>query len=501
MKVKVTMIMLAAAMAVALPVCAQPKAHKSYDDFVRKANERYENFRDKANRKYADAIRRAWERYYGEEPVPLPVDTVPPRPIEEYQQASPIPVTTNEIVITNSIEYAPAVVQPKPVNPIEEIPEKDINRLIRFSGHGNPFETRYLRFYVYGSGMKVRDFPDFNLKSTRQKDIANAWDQLSGREFNNVIVDCLRLRDERNLCDWAFFRTVESLGLKKFEDRNKGMLFMAFVLTQCGYNLRLCVNETDNSLDIVFNFDNIIYNRSYYNINGAKYYPYLAADVRPLKICPAYFEGEQQMSMAAKVPDLITKSSAPRHMASTKYPEAVADVKVNSALMNFYSDYPPSATSNFLARWVYYANTPLCQEAQDVLYPMFRRITEGRDKLESLNVILDFCQKSLPYGYDDQIWGYDRAFFPDETIFYPLSDCEDHAILFARIVRDILDLPVLLIYYPGHLATAVAVEGALGDYVNHDDKQYFICDPTYWGSVGVSMPGMKTTQAQAIAVD
>lgn len=499
MRMKFSSLILAAALVIAWPAGAQTKAQASYDDFVRKATERYENFRDKANKKYADAMSRAWKLYSGEPPVPIPVETVPPRPIEDYYKTAAPPVADNEIVLADTVESAPVVVQPKPVEPIEEIPQKEINRLIRFSGHGNPFETKYFRFSVYGSGMKVREFPDFELKSTAYKDYSKSWEQLSGKEYNNVVVDCLKLRDERNLCDWAFFRTVEALARKKFEDKNKAVLFMAYVLTQCGYNLRLCRKQSD--LDFVFNFNNIIYNRSCYIIDNVRYYPYLASSVDSLRICPAFFEGEQQMSMNAKVPDLITKSSEPRHMASGKFPEANANVKVNAALMNFYSDYPVSTTSNFMARWAYYANTPLCKEAQDALYPMLREITAGRDKLESLNLILDFCQKSLPYGYDDQIWGYDRAFFPDESIFYPLSDCEDHAIFFSRLVRDILDLPVLLIYYPGHLATAVAIDGAVGDYVNFKDSRYYICDPTYWGCVGQSMPGMRTTDAKAIAVD
>ena len=34
-------------------------------------------------------------------------------------------------------------------------------------------------------------------------------------------------------------------------------------------------------------------------------------------------------------------------------------------------------------------------------------------------------------------------------------NCEDRAILFTRIVRDLLGLKCILIYYPGHLASAV----------------------------------------------
>ena len=65
--------------------------------------------------------------------------------------------------------------------------------------------------------------------------------------------------------------------------------------------------------------------------------------------------------------------------------------------------------------------------------------------------------ETFEYKLDSEMWGVaDRAFFPDETLHYPYRDCEDGAILFTRLVRDLLGLPSALVYYPGHLAAAVA---------------------------------------------
>jgi hypothetical protein len=114
-----------------------------------------------------------------------------------------------------------------------------------------------------------------------------------------------------------------------------------------------------------------------------------------------------------------------------------------------------------------------------MIYPALRQQIQGLSTRAAVEQILNFVQTAFVYEYDDKVWGGDRAFFPEETLFYPYADCEDRSILFSRIVRDLLNLPVVLIYYPGHLATAVAFPGVeQGDYISLNGKRFTICDPT-----------------------
>lgn len=118
---------------------------------------------------------------------------------------------------------------------------------------------------------------------------------------------------------------------------------------------------------------------------------------------------------------------------------------------------------------------------------------------DAVNTILAFCQQGFPYGYDDKIWGYDRPFFPEESIAYPFSDCEDHAIFFTRVIKDILGLPCALVYYPNHLAAAVKFSDSVaGDYIMLNGERFTVCDPTYYRPAGYTMPGMDNSTAQAV---
>ena len=222
-------------------------------------------------------------------------------------------------------------------------------------------------------------------------------------------------------------------------------------------------------------------------------------------ICNLPFPNEQALSlMLVNEPILAENRSEMRQLSSLNQPDMQAQVNVNKNLMDFYTDYPSSEIGgNMMTRWAMYANTPLDVQVKEQLYPTLSKKIQGLGEKDAVNKLLDFVQWSLVYKYDEEVWGQDRAFFAEETLYYPYADCEDRAILFSRLVRDLLGLKVVLVYYPGHLASAVHfTEPVSGDYLSLDGERYFICDPTYFGApVGQTMPNMDNKAAKAILLE
>ena len=185
-------------------------------------------------------------------------------------------------------------------------------------------------------------------------------------------------------------------------------------------------------------------------------------------------------------------------------PQMKVRVSVNRNLIDFYNTYPTSMLGdNFMTRWAMYADMPLDERVKQQLYPVLRDNIKGLPKIAAANVLINFVQKALVYGNDNDMWGEDRAFFAEETLFYDFCDCEDHAILFTRLVRDLLGLKTALVYYPGHLASAVCFDADVpGDYINIDGKRFVIADPTFIGAdVGRSMPDVDNATASVIVLD
>lgn len=69
-------------------------------------------------------------------------------------------------------------------------------------------------------------------------------------------------------------------------------------------------------------------------------------------------------------------------------------------------------------------------------------------------------------------------------------------------MRDLIGLDVVLIYYPGHLATAVKFNQSVsGDYIIYGDSRYVVCDPTYINApVGMTMPEMDNSTSFVVVL-
>ncbi len=89
---------------------------------------------------------------------------------------------------------------------------------------------------------------------------------------------------------------------------------------------------------------------------------------------------------------------------------------------------------------------------------------------------------------------------PEETLYYPASDCEDRSILFAFLVKNLLGMDIIALDYPGHIATAVKFRSNInGDSVQYNGSRYVICDPTYINAdAGMAMPEFKTVTPTVI---
>ena len=155
-----------------------------------------------------------------------------------------------------------------------------------------------------------------------------------------------------------------------------------------------------------------------------------------------------------------------------------------------------------MTRWAMYAITPMSNTTKTEFYHQLNHLISGLSKKEAVERILNWVQTGFVYEYDDKVWGGDRAFFPEETLYYPYCDCEDRSILLTRIVRDLLRLDCLLVYYPGHLAAAICFDSDVpGDYIMYGSKKYVVCDPTYIGArIGYTMPDMDNSKAKVVVL-
>lgn len=351
----------------------------------------------------------------------------------------------------------------------------------------------------YGTLVSI-PFPineEWSISHVNEKYLAKVWKELSTSAYDMTIRGVLDLRESFQLCDWGYMQMLQAVCEKKYGKSNEAVFMQSYLMAQSGYKIRLA--SSNERLYMLVASDYNILSMFYFIVDAEKFYPINCA-TRELAVCKAAFDTEKKISLQiAKEQNLDADIVEPRKLTS-KYGISV-DVERNQNLMDFYSDYPSSyIDGNIYTRWAVYANTPLDSSIAASLYPDLRSSIAGLNERDAVNKLLNFVQTAFEYEYDDKVWGGDRAFFAEETLYYPYADCEDRAVLFSRIVRDIMGLNVVLLYYPGHLAAAVEFnEDVNGDYLIYDNIKYIVCDPTYIGApVGRTMPNMNNQEAQII---
>lgn len=492
---------------------------KQFNDFRQETQNQYTQFRDQCNAEYAQFLREAWQEFNELPGIKRPQDQqrLPQILIDRlegkggvisFQTIAPadIEVACSEIVTAPST--ASAARQPQPLVDLHEIPPTITSSVGTSSPLRSSARRGGLTFEFYGTQMSVHTGhigKKLSIPNMEEETVASAWETCSKRQYNELISDCLKLRDDYHLCDWAYLQMLKILSESYLgSSTNESTFLTAFIYCQSGYRIRL--GRANGKLILLFSSEHVIYEQPHYNIEGKYFYPFgQDGSLGKIQICCYPFPHEQPMSLLIpEVPHLTQDVQQIRTIQSRDYPEFNVQVAVNKNLLQFFEHYPTSnLNDNFLTRWAMYACTPMDEEVKRQLYPSLRRCLEGLSEREAVCRLLSLLQSGLTYKYDEDVWGYDRAFFAEETLFYPYADCEDRSILFTRLVRDVLGLKAVLIFYPNHLAAAVHFnEEVTGDYVLVDDERYMICDPTnYVPAPGVTMEGKDNTTAKIILLD
>lgn len=529
-----------------------------YQSFRTQKLTEFEQYRNKINEEYAEFMRQAWEEHPVEEAEPVPPRPEPVKPIEIDPKE---PVTNDELPVAvvkplprvapppipllpddqipptilanpNAPDALKSVPYPAPVrNPYPDINIDPGNAELATRPKVGPVDTPIanptpapmpkpipeettlpvpakpevptgdaLAFEFYGTPINVPFDPSlrFSLKGTNENAVADGWQKLSGEATMPLLKACLEYREYLQLPDWAYIFFMDSLAKAAYPSSpDEATLLKMFLLTQSGYKVR--IGKTDRGLALLIPSMETLYNYKFVRLNGEKYYVYEDSDVSlgNLSIFDREFPKEQFFSVGFnRQPKFKMNPTDERKLTARRVPDLKMDVEVNRNLIDFYDDYPEHSN------WELDVLASLSDEAKEQMYPALARSIDGKTQAEAANIILNFVQTAFDYMTDEEQFGYERPLFPDETLFYPYCDCEDRAILFAVLVRDLLGLDVVLLHYPGHLASAVHFdEDVEGDHFMVDGRKFLVCDPTYINAnIGKAMRQYKQVQAEIVKI-
>lgn len=506
--------------------------------YKKEQKDKFEEYRKQLNAEYAEYMRQAWPEYKVKPAKPVPPRKEPPKPVvktPEEPATLPVilPVPQEEPVVEPAIvpaeepteEPAVPIVEPE-TEPVAEPEEEDteepeevvlpFDEVVPLAEPAQPVVPAIPlpevtpvvtsvpghTFSYYGTSCKIAGMNSthrFVLAGVKEEHVADAWVTLAADKYLSVLAQCAEYREKLNLCDWGYVRFLQEMTTSFFtaSHSNEAVLMQIYLLVQSGYRVRMA--RSDNSLVLLLPIEHDVYDYSYLTVDGIPYYVIDdgARSGRSFYVYDRAFPQEMALSLYMPSPpslQAVGTKTVERTLTSKK--QVSVTVETDRNLIDFYNDYPVSS------QWGFYSSASLSQEIKSELYPTLRHYIDGMSSAEAANLLLNFVQTAFEYKTDDEQFGYERPLFGDETFFYPYCDCEDRSILYSILVRDLLGLDVVLLNYPGHLATAVKFkEDIIGDYILLNDGKYIVCDPTYIGAgIGEAMPDCRDEKAVIVRI-
>lgn len=452
------------------------QSQNKFNAYRQQQQEVLNQYRNKINKEFSDRLNRPWQLHPSSPAKTNPIKEIPDIPIP--------PVPENQSSNTEN-RYTSIRVQPQRVEtPADELPPLEQEtpegvQTVHFTFLGEKCSLRI------GRGVRV------TLNSTDEAVISQAWKKMACPEYNILAADFQHAREKMGLCDWATLNFAEEASscINGSKTSAEAILLQVWLLSQSGLQAVMAVDE-NGKLRMLIATDKQLFNYPAFIKDGQVYYVVDGKPIRKAGLQPCRFPGSRPFQMTFMDPS-----------AAQDKPVYGKHGIVDESRIQFYSLYPDYCDEGApLSSFYYHAMVPLSQSAKENLYPKLRQRIGGKGKVEAAGILLEYIQKEYAYRADDAVWHRERYFYAEETLYYEYSDCEDRAILYSWLVRDLLGLKAALIYYPGHLAAAVYFpERVSGDAALIEGKRYIICDPTYIGAgIGVEMTTVDKTKARVI---
>ncbi len=361
-----------------------------------------------------------------------------------------------------------------------------------------------IRFYGIDMMFDIPQNLRIQAKGIKERQIADYYAAMSRNDTGHTVQKQLdKSVNKMGLNEWGYFVLLRSISEQLFTDANDRVLFTFYMLHSHGFKARVGRGSKSHRLMLLLALDNSkeVYSETFFRINGYKYYIVYGNGQKGESI---YSYDEKADHSGLK--EIGLDFTKPLHMAACDKTRTLRLAKANMDItlpystshLRYYDDIPTTV-------FPIYFNTPVPTETDAVLTETFASLGKKYNKVQMVDIMLNFVQTAFAYKIDEQQFGREKYFFPEEVIGHPFSDCEDRSALFAWLVRRFVGYDVIGVLYNDHMATAVCfgndaqIEGAS---INYGGKRYVVCDPTYSNAaIGTVMPKFANAKYEIVKIN
>ena len=438
------------------------------DSYRRQKQQEYQQFKDSIHDEFVRYLEHLWTEYQ------LMTGEPSPRSIKPAEQPQ---IDTAENDDTLKIDRQVSFGE---LSTMDSSSQNRQQQVVDRQAPHTTIRTRNYTMPFYGRKLTV-PLPEMvataKLTGVRERQVARFWKKLAEERADLSVASLDQQRSNLYLSDWGMLDLIRHFAAAVFPDQpDEQAVFTVFLLSAMHYDAR--VGRMDDRLVMLVNTGSRIYDIPYVEIDSLRYYAFgnLPRKGRLHTYEQQLKDADQPVDMHLDYSPRIGGALSSRTFSCTLLGHDVT-FRVNQPLMDFYACYPQTELP-------IYANAAIEEALAAAIERELRPFVEGETPVAALNNLLEFMQQGFKYQTDRKQFGREKNYFCEENFYYPANDCEDRAVLFARIVKILLGYEVVLLEYEDHVATAVCVPGRKirGRYLEIQGKRYMVCDPTCLGA-------------------
>jgi len=368
---------------------------------------------------------------------------------------------------------------------------------------------RMITFDFLGTQFTIQSDQFKGLKYTAslsQESIKEFYEKLNATDFRPLVSSLYSYREKQKLDDWLFYQLIRKTAQQfspKAENYFSYTVYKWFLLTKSGYDAILRI--TGNKMLFYVQSDETVYNVPYVYQDNKQY------------VCLNYhdygnnidFEKEKFNTVAIDLtgpkkaftykvntlPDIRSGDYIEKDLGFNYYQQQYHfTIKLYPEIKSLFRNYPTADYSNQFS-------IPLSKETYNSLIPQLKDVVSPMNVTNGVDYLMRFTRSAFLYERDTVIFGREKRLSPEETLLYDQSDCEDRAALFFYLVKEIYDLPMIVLSYPNHVTVAVKFDKPVGKPIIYNGATYYICEATPQKKdlhIGKSLPGLDKSSFEVV---
>lgn len=455
----------------------------SFEDFKHSQSSSFKQYKDERDTAFNNYLKSEWKVYQEHQGITL---YEKPKP-KKLPIAKILPIKKVGPKVNIKVKIVQQIKEPKQVDKSIIIQKTVIN----LSKNTN------LVFFGTACGFNVSDdIKSANYFPRNQKGVTSFFEIIASSDYEGLLKDINKIRVDLNLNDWGTYLLILELSKELYSESDNAKLFSWFIFNKLGYAVK--VGIVQRHVVLLHYSKKSIYSTPNYTFSNKKFYAishYNKGSVGRLYTYSQNYPGsDSPLDLSLNSLPLFVENIQNKNLS---FNENGKDIKIsftyNKNILDFMATYPQ-------ADYETYFNAPLESTTFRQISREIKKHIDGKKMSEALNFVLHFVQKSFKYQMDQQQFSREKVMFAQETLYFNKSDCEDRAILFSYLIKELFGISVLGVKYKNHMATALYIPME-GDSIKAGSKRFVIADPTYINAnIGQSMPQFKSIRPDSYII-